>query len=242
MVVMTWQGSRTVCVSQAPLTQSDYEKLIDYAREEVSLLHANNEVCGTESRAVTQGEPAFRWSWYERWSEERIRAEPDVIEPLVLLHLFPQCVWTSDFGKWYVSSMFTPTGVCVGICYYLQHKASWLNQAPLFQTQCQALGMQPVGEGEKLTVSRHLHSESLVQWAQWVLKAMEDLTWPWGRESTSQGDSTSAQIWRMSGNLLEKGDIQWAWGVLRLKFQKVPANRLWSRKCFALKCWCLLVP
>ena len=38
-----------------------------------------------------------------------------------------------------------------------------MNQPPLFQTQCQALGMQPVGEGEKLAVSRHLHSESLVQ-------------------------------------------------------------------------------
>ena len=74
MMLMTWQGSRTVCVSQATLTQSDYEKLIDYAWEETSLLHANNEVSGTESHAVTQGEPAFRWSWYERWSEKRIRA------------------------------------------------------------------------------------------------------------------------------------------------------------------------
>lgn len=59
-MLMTWQGSRTVCVSQATLTQSDYEKLIDYAWEETSLLHANNEVSGTETHAVTQGEPAFR--------------------------------------------------------------------------------------------------------------------------------------------------------------------------------------
>lgn len=130
MMVMAWQGSRTLCVSQAPSTQPDYEKLTDYAREEVSLLHANNEVCGTESRAVTQGEPAFRRSWHERWSEKRIRAEPDVIEPLVRVHLFRLWVWTSDFGKWYVSSMFSlhPLEFALGFAItWSTKRLDWIN-------------------------------------------------------------------------------------------------------------------
>lgn len=250
MILMTWQGSRTICVSQVTLTQSDYEK---------------HRLC------LGRGFPSTReqwswWHWKSRCDSRGTSFQVELIWTVVreknqswmtslsrwsYCTCFPPCVWTSDFGKWYISSMFyfTPIGVCIGICYYLQHKASWLNQAPLFQTWCQALGMQPVGEGERVTVSRLFYSESLVQRAQWVLKAVEDLTWPWGLESASRGDSTLAQIWRMSGNLLEKWRCtvslrcaQIKISKSKIKFQKVPASRLWSRKCFALKCWCLLVP
>lgn len=128
------------------------------------------------------------------------------LEPLVLMYLFPLCVWTPDFGKWYVPSMFSlhPLEFYAGFAITCSTKRlDWINLL-CSRHNAKHWGCSQLVRGRGSQWADD-YLESLVQWAQWVLKAMEDLTWPWGLERASQGDSTLAPIWRMeSRNLLWK--------------------------------------